>query len=52
MIRLHADDTVVLARTTLMPGAEVSPGVFASERIPAGHKVAVRPLTVGEAVRR
>ena len=49
VIRLHADDSVVIARTTLMPGFELAPGVPALERIPAGHKAAVRPLQVGEA---
>ena len=51
-IRLHPEDGVVIARSTVLPGTEVAPGVLAAERIPAGHKVAVRPLAVGEAVRR
>ena len=52
VIRLHPDDTVVIARTTLMPGFELAPGVPATERIPAGHKAAVRPVAVGGAIRR
>ncbi|GAC1346728.1 MAG: altronate dehydratase family protein [Acetobacteraceae bacterium] len=52
VIRLHPEDGVVIARSTLLPGAEVAPGVLARERIPAGHKVAVRALAEGEAVRR
>ena len=52
VIRLHADDGVLIARSTLLEGVEVAPGVLTSERIPAGHKVAVRPLAVGEAIRR
>ncbi len=52
IIRLHPDDGVVIARSTLLPGAEVAPGVPARERIPAGHKVATKPLAPGDAVRR
>jgi altronate hydrolase len=51
-IRLHADDAVLIARTTLLPGIEVAEGVVTSERIPAGHKVAIRPIAVGEPIRR
>ncbi|MGH7211961.1 MAG: UxaA family hydrolase, partial [Acetobacteraceae bacterium] len=51
-IRLAEDDGVVIARTTLLPGAEVAPGIVAAARIPAGHKVAVRPHAAGEPVRR
>ncbi len=52
VIRLHPEDTVVIARSTLLPGAEVAPGVMAAERIPAGHKVSVRALAEGEAIQR
>ena len=52
VIRLHPEDAVVIARATLLPGAEVAPGVTAVERIPAGHKVAVRALGEGEAIHR
>src|ERR1700723_826626 len=52
VIRLHPDDSVVIARATLLPGARVAGAVVAAERIPAGHKVAVRPIGQGEAVRR
>ena len=52
VIRLHPDDGVVIARSTLLPGAIVADGVGVVERIPAGHKVAVRPIAVGEPVRR
>ena len=52
VIRLHANDAVLIARASLMPGVEVSPGVVTAERIPAGHKVAIRPIAVGEEVRR
>ena len=52
VIRLHPDDSVVIARATLLPGAPVVDAVVAAERIPAGHKVAVRSIAVGEPVRR
>ena len=52
VIRLHPDDGVVIARATLLPGAPVTDNVVAAERIPAGHKVAVRAIPQGEAVRR
>jgi altronate hydrolase len=52
VIRLHPDDSVVIARAALLPGVEVAPGVMAAERIPAGHKVAVKPVAVGEPVMR
>ncbi|KIZ32578.1 MULTISPECIES: altronate dehydratase family protein [Rhodopseudomonas] len=51
-IRLHPDDGVLIARTTLLPGIAVADGVVTSERIPAGHKVAIRPIAVGEPIRR
>jgi len=52
VIRLNDQDSVVIARGTLLPGTEVAPGVAASQRIPAGHKVAVRPIAQGEPIRR
>jgi altronate hydrolase len=52
VIRLHPDDNVVIARATLLPGTSVDQAVTAVERIPAGHKVAVRPIATGEPVRR
>ena len=52
VIRLHDNDAVLIARTTLLPGIEVMTGVVTSERIPAGHKVAIRPIATGEEIRR
>ena len=52
VIRLHPDDGVVIARATLLPGAPVAEGVVATARIPAGHKIAVRPIAGGAPVRR
>ena len=51
-IRLHPDDAVLIARTTLLPGVEVAPGIVTADRIPAGHKVAIRALAPGEPIRR
>jgi altronate hydrolase len=52
VIALHPEDGVVIARATLLPGTSVAPNVLATERIPAGHKVAVRAHANGEAVHR
>jgi altronate hydrolase len=52
VIRLHPEDGVLIARATLLPGTPVADGVVAQERIPAGHKVAVRPHAVGEPIIR
>ena len=52
IICLNDHDSVVIARATLLPGTEVAPGVAAVQRIPAGHKVAVKTIAQGQAVRR
>ncbi|HZF76304.1 MAG TPA: altronate dehydratase family protein [Acetobacteraceae bacterium] len=53
VIRLHADDGVVIARIGLPPGTPVAPGIAVRERrVPPGHKVATRPHAVGEPIRR
>ncbi len=52
IIRLHPDDGVAIARSVLPPGAPLGPGLAAARRVPAGHKVALRPHAAGEAVRR
>src|SRR4051794_30053864 len=52
VIRLHPDDGVLIARSSLMPGVEVAKGVVTTERIPAGHKVAIRAIPTGEPVKR
>ena len=52
-IRLHKDDDVVIARSQLVGGTVLAAeGVKVSGLIPAGHKVAVRPIEEGQAVRR
>src|SRR5258707_13017759 len=52
IIRLHEADNVVMARVTLLPGTPVQDGVIAAQRIPPGHKVAVRRIEEGEQVRK
>ncbi len=52
VIRLHPADNVVIARATLLPGTPVDEGVATAQRVPAGHKLAVRPIAAGEPVRR
>ncbi len=52
ILRLHPEDSVVIARATLLPGTPLADGVAAAERIPAGHKAAIRAHEVGEPIRR
>jgi altronate hydrolase len=52
VIRLHARDNVVIARTALLADTTVEAGVITSARIPAGHKIAVAPIAQGETIRR
>ena len=51
-IKLHPEDDVVIARTTLMPNTKIAEGVTTLSRIQAGHKAALRPLAQGAPVRR
>ena len=50
-IRLHPADDVLIARAQLVGGASVE-GIAVKGLIPAGHKVAVRALNIGQPVRR
>jgi altronate hydrolase len=52
VIRLHPDDDVLIARTTLLPGTQVSHSIAALDRISAGHKIAIRPIAQGQPIRR
>src|SRR3989454_5083511 len=52
VIRLHPDDGVLIARSSIPPGTVVADGGATVERIRAGHKVAIRPIAVGEPIRR
>ena len=45
-IRLNDADNVVIARATLPPGTVVDGDVTVADRVPAGHKVATRPIAV------
>ena len=50
-IRLHPNDDVLIARSQLVGGTTVE-AIQVRGLIPAGHKVAVRHIAVGEPVRR
>lgn len=52
-IRLHPADNVVVARVELLPGVRLeAEGVTVQDPVPAGHKVATRPIARGEPVRK
>ena len=52
-VRLHERDNVVTARVDLLPGVAIAAeDVVCHGRIPAGHKVASRPIGGGEPVRK
>ena len=51
-LRLNAEDNVVVARVDLAPGAPVEDGVAATAPVPSGHKVAVKAIAEGEAIRK
>ncbi len=50
-IRLHPNDDVLIARSQLVGGVNVE-GVSVRGLIPAGHKVAIRAIDIGQPVRR
>ncbi len=53
IIRLNPADDVVVSLDQLVAGARIeSEGVTALGLVPPGHKMATRPIEVGEAVRR
>lgn len=53
VIRLHPMDNVVVARRDLAAGKWIGEeGISALEKIKAGHKVAVKPISQGEPVRK
>ncbi len=52
-IRLAPEDNVVVARVDILSGTEITgEGVTALDVVPAGHKIATRPIAVGEPVRK
>ena len=52
VIQLHPDDNIAIARQQLIAGARVADGAIVRGLVPAGHKVATRPIKQGEAVKR
>src|SRR3954471_11670251 len=51
IIRLHPNDNVVVARTEVGIGMSVPGEGFTSRsQVPAGHKIAARPIKAGEAI--
>ncbi len=54
-IRLHPADDVAIARVPIAAGTELrveGAAVTAAEAVPAGHKIALRPIAAGDMVRR
>jgi len=51
IVRLNADDDVAVALEPLVRGTRVA-GIDVAEDIPRGHKVALRPIAAGAAVRK
>jgi altronate hydrolase len=53
IIRLHANDDVVIATSQLLPGTPVpSENLVVATLVPPGHKLAARAIKMGEPVRR
>jgi len=53
VIRLHANDNVLIARADLALGQHLDElGARARAQVPAGHKIAARAIASGEAVRK
>jgi len=51
IIRLREDDDVAVALEALAPGMRIA-GIDVAEDIPQGHKLALRPIAAGAAVRK
>ena len=52
-VRLNPNDNVVVARVDILPGTKLAgEGLAVSQRIPAGHKVATRPIAIEEPIRK
>jgi altronate hydrolase len=50
VIRLHADDNVLIARTELAIGTLLAEGLRSRSQVPAGHKIAARRIARGEPI--
>lgn len=51
-LRLNDADNVIVAVDSVPSGAALADGVNANRQIPKGHKIAVRPIAKGEAIRK
>jgi altronate hydrolase len=51
VLRLHADDNLVVSIDPILPGA-VAEGVTAVSRVPKGHKMATQAIATGEPVKK
>ena len=53
-VRLNGADNIVVARVDILPNTELpgEEGVRTTGRVPAGHKVATRPIATGEPIRK
>ena len=52
VIVLNPADNVAVALLALQPGASMGQGLTAAAAIPQGHKVAIQPISAGQAVRK
>jgi altronate hydrolase len=52
ILAMHPDDNVALCLDPVAPGDMLPGGVIAAEAVPSGHKIALRPIAPGEAVRK
>jgi altronate hydrolase len=52
VLRLHADDDVLIAVDRVDEGQPLAEGIVALRRIPRGHKAAARPIAKGQPVRK
>ncbi|APH70314.1 UxaA family hydrolase [Aquibium oceanicum] len=49
-LRLADEDNIVVAAGRIEPDTDIAPGVVARQRVPFGHKIAARPIALGEPV--
>ena len=49
-LRLSEEDNVLVAAERTEPGSTVAAGVVTHQRVPFGHKIASRPIAVGDPV--
>ncbi|WP_374632063.1 UxaA family hydrolase [Ferrovibrio sp.] len=51
IVRLHPEDAILIAIDAL-PAGFTADGVAAAQQIPRGHKMALRPISAGEPIRK